>query len=96
VGSILDEIAARKAEIVDKTPFDDFNDNLLIKVIDERLNALYELIQINPEITQQYVEKAVEPINDSLEELHFKIDQLLPKAKKERKKRTITERSRRY
>jgi hypothetical protein len=30
------------------------------------------------------MEEAVEPINDTLEELHFKIDQLLPKAKKER------------
>lgn len=42
------------------------------------------MIQQNPEITKEYVEKAVEPINDSLEELHFKIDQLLPKDRKQR------------
>ena len=45
MGSILDEIAARKTEIVDQTPFGNFNDNLLIKVIDKRLNALYKLIR---------------------------------------------------
>lgn len=58
--------------------------NLLIKVIDERLSGLYGLIKTNPEITQEYVEKDVEPINHSLDELHFKIDQLLPKDKKQR------------
>jgi len=51
--SILDEIAARKAEIVDKTPFDDFDNELLTKVIDERLTALYDLIKSNPEITNK-------------------------------------------
>lgn len=83
VGS-LDEIAAIKSEIVDRTPFDSYDNNLLIKVIDERLSGLYGLIKTNPEITQEYVEKAVEPINHSLDELHFKIDQLLPKDKKQR------------
>ncbi|MFT6689446.1 MAG: integrase/recombinase XerD [Saprospiraceae bacterium] len=83
VGS-LDEIAAIKSEIVDRTPFDSYDNNLLIKAIDERLSGLYELIKTNPEITQEYVEKAVEPINHSLDELHFKIDQLLPKDKKQR------------
>lgn len=84
VGSILDEIAARKAEIVNETPFDNFDDNLMIKVIGEPIKALYDLIQQNPEVIREYVEKAVEPINDSLEELHFKIDQLLPKDRKQR------------
>ena len=81
---LLDEIAARKSEIVDQTPFDDYGSNLLAEVIDERLRDLYELIRVNPGITQEYVEKAVGPINDSLDELHFKIDQLLPKDKKQR------------
>ncbi|MFT5791788.1 MAG: hypothetical protein ACI9LI_001127, partial [Saprospiraceae bacterium] len=41
VGS-LDEIAAIKSEIVDRTPFDSYDNNLLIKAIDERLSGLYE------------------------------------------------------
>lgn len=84
VVGLLDDIASIKSEIVDRTPFDSYDDNFSIKVIDERLIGLYELIQANPEITQEYVEKAVEPINDSLDKLHLKIDQLLPKDKKER------------
>lgn len=34
--SILDEIVAKHAEVVDKTPFD-YENNLALKVIDERL-----------------------------------------------------------
>ena len=56
----------------------------MIKVIGEPIKALYDLIQQNPEVTREYVEKAIEPINDSLEELDFKIDQLLPKDRKQR------------
>ena len=82
VVGLFDEIEAIKSEIVYITPFDSYDNNLVTKVIDERLRGLYELIRTNPEITQEYVEKAVGPINDSLDELHFKIDQLLPKDKK--------------
>ena len=41
VGTILNEIAARKATIVHKTLFDVLvlSNNLFIKIIDERLNA---------------------------------------------------------
>jgi hypothetical protein len=56
VVSILDEIAAKRAEVVDKTPFDFYEDNLALKVIDERLKDVYSLIQSNPDITRQYVE----------------------------------------
>ena len=77
--TLLDKIVARKSEIVERTPFDDYDSNLIAEVIDVRLRGLYELIRVNPEITQEYVEKAVGPINRSLDELHFKIDRLLPK-----------------
>ena len=55
VTSILDEIAAKRSEIVDKTPFDTYDDSLALKVIDDRLNAIYGLIQSNPEVTREYV-----------------------------------------
>ena len=40
VTSILQEIAARKAELVDKTPFN-YEDNLALKVIENRLQNIY-------------------------------------------------------
>ena len=50
---ILNEIAAKQSKIVDKTPFDTYKDNLALKVIDERLNAIYDLINSSPEVTDQ-------------------------------------------
>lgn len=47
VVSILEELAAKRVEIVDKTPFDNFDDNLALKLIDQRLIELYELISSN-------------------------------------------------
>lgn len=84
VTSILDEIATKRSEIVDKTPFDTYDDNLVLKVIDDRLNAIYGLIQSNPEVTREYVEEAILPIQDMLESMDEKINLLLPKKKKER------------
>jgi len=84
VVSILNEIALKKAELVAKTPFDDFEDNIVLKVIDQRLSDIYSLIANNHTITKEYVEEAIQPIEESLEELHYKIDKLLPKNKKER------------
>lgn len=81
---ILDEIATKKAEVVDNTPFDSLEDNLALKIIEHHLTRLYALIEQNPLLTKQYVEEAVEPINDSLEELHSKVDPLLPKKRKEK------------
>ena len=49
--SILEEIAQKQAEVVEKTPFDAFEDELVLKVIDERLKSIYELIYQNPQIT---------------------------------------------
>lgn len=82
--SILDEIAAKQAEVVDKTPFDLYEDNLALKVIDDRLKSIYRLIQTNPEVTRQYVEEAILPIQDMLESMDEKINLLLPKWKKDR------------
>jgi len=82
VVSILDEIAAKRAEVVNKTPFDLYEDNLALKVIDERLKDMYSLIQSNPEVTRQYVEEAILPIQDMLEIMDDKLNVLLPKRKK--------------
>ena len=84
VTSILDEIAAKRSEIVDKTPFDTYDDNLALQVIDDRLNAIYSLIRSNPELTREYVEEAILPIQDMLESLDEKVNLLLPQKKKER------------
>jgi integrase/transposase InsO family protein len=79
--SILEELASKKAEIVDRTPFDDFEDNLALQLIDQRLSELYALIQTSPEVTRKYVEEAIEPVTESLEKIDKKIDILLPKRK---------------
>lgn len=72
---LLAELAARKAELVDKTPFDNFESDIALQVIDNRLNEIYALLQNNPQVTRQYVEEAIEPIEDSLNQLHDKVDQ---------------------
>lgn len=38
---MLEEISSKKAEIVDQTPFDLFEDNLNLQVIEERLQSIY-------------------------------------------------------
>lgn len=81
--SILEEIA-RRAEIVDKTPFDSYEDNLAIKIINDQLKAIYGLIQSNPDITREYVEESLLPIQDSLDNIEEKVNLLLPKRKKQR------------
>jgi putative transposase len=79
---ILQELAARKSEIVDTTPFDDYESNLALKLIDQRLTELYSLIIKSPEISLQYVEEAIEPVTNSLDHLHKKVDILLPNKKR--------------
>lgn len=51
-------------------------------MIDNRLSEIYAIIQNNPQVTRQYVEEAIESIEDSLSQLHNKVDQLLSKSKK--------------
>ena len=81
---ILADIAARKAELVDKTPFDNYENDIVLQVIDNRLNEIYEIISNNPQITRRYVEEIIEPVEESLDQLHTKVDQLLSKNKKHR------------
>ena len=62
--SILDELATKQTEIVDRTPFDDYENNIAMKLIDQRITELYQLVLQNPEITKEYVENAVEPLRE--------------------------------
>jgi transposase InsO family protein len=66
VTSVLEELAAKRAEIVDETPFDNFDDNLALKLIDQRLTELYELLYSNPLVIKQYVEDALQPLDESV------------------------------
>ena len=95
VVGILEQIAARKAEIVDSTPFDNFEDNFALELIDKRLMELYEIIQNNPLIVKAFVENAIEPVGEDvlelrdelreeMQNLNYKIDMLLPKERKNR------------
>ena len=89
---ILNEIAVKKSKIVEKTPFDTddknsnftYEDKLVIKIIDERLQDLYALIQSNPQTTRKYVEETVLPLQDIIETIDAKINILLPKRRKDR------------
>ena len=45
---------------------------------------MYGLIQSNPEVTRQYVEEAILPIQDMLESMDEKLNVLLSKPKKDR------------
>lgn len=53
-------------------------------MIDGRLKDIYSAIQRNPDITHQFVEEAVLPIQDMLESMDEKINILLPKKRKQR------------
>lgn len=55
-----------------------------MEIIERHLTQLYNLIEHNPLIIKHYVEEAVEPINNSLAELHLKVNQLLLKKRKEK------------
>ena len=65
----LAEIAAMKAEVIDKTPFDDQENNLQLAAITHRLDELYELIAANPNIIKKYVQEALEPLQETILEL---------------------------
>ena len=83
--NILDEIAAKQAELVEKTPFDSLDDEIVLKVIDTHLKEIYNIIPNNSDITGEYVEETIEPIQEMLEFMDEKINILLPKRKKEHK-----------
>jgi len=93
VVNLFEDIVSKKAEIVDMTPFDNFADNITLKLIDKNLTELYDLVSSNPYIIG--VEGIIEPVNNNVDELrdqiseemealNKKIDMLLPKDKKER------------
>ena len=70
--SMLEELAAKQAEVVQKPPFDDFENNLALKLIDQRLTELYGLVLSNPEQVKDYVEEAIEPVMDRIQEINDK------------------------
>lgn len=49
------------------------------------MNEIHKLIQSNPELTREYVEDALLPIQDQLDSMGEKLNILLPKRRKERK-----------
>ena len=93
--NLLQGIAARKAELVNETPFDKFDDNLALELIDKHMNELYVLIQTNQLDIRKSLDEAIQPVNDNVEDFHEqfleemeglnrKVDMLLPTPKKER------------
>lgn len=84
VMGFLQKLGVQKAELVDKTPFDSFENQLAYGIIDKKLAEIYDRIQNNPNITKEYVSQALEPVQDSLEELHKKVNILLTKNKVDR------------
>lgn len=77
---MLREISSKKAEIVDQIPFDLFEDNLALQVIEERLQSLQSLIESNPDLTRS-MQKKNSPVQDQLDNIEQKINQLLPEKK---------------
>lgn len=84
---LLEEIDSKKAEIVERTPFDTLD--IVRQVLEERLDGLYDLIERNPELNKEYVKEALnkglESVEDTLDEINSKINTLLPKSKKSAK-----------
>lgn len=86
VRGVLEEIRSKKAEIVDQTPFDTFEDGIIRQLLEEKLDGLYNLIERNPTLTQEYVketlQKSLKSVEDTLDEINSKVDTLLPKSAK--------------
>ena len=72
---VVDFIQQMAAEVVSETPFDDYETNLKHKLNEKRFQELVALIQRNPEITKEYVESAVQPIRDDIEEIREEVNQ---------------------
>ena len=73
------------AELVYKTLFNNFESDIALQVVDNGLNEIYAIIENNPQVTRQYVEETIEPIENLLIQLHNKVDQLRLKGKKDKK-----------
>ena len=92
---VISLLESKKSEIVARTPFDNFEDNIALQLIDQRIAELYELISGNHLIIRKTLDELIEPVNgnvnelreqisEEMEALNKKINMLLPKAKKER------------
>ena len=81
---LFEEIAYKKAEIVDRTPFDTLEENTAVQLLEERLDSLSWLIENNPNLTKEYVKEVLESVEGTLSEINSKVDRLLPKPKKKR------------
>lgn len=64
--SILDGLAAKQAKVVKSNPFNNYESNLTLKIIDQRRQDLYQIVAQNPKITIKYVENAIEPVRDDI------------------------------
>ena len=47
---------------------------MILQVLDKQISELYALIKNNPTLTKQYIEEAIEPIEDTLEEIQEDVD----------------------
>ena len=45
---LLAELSVRKTKLVDKTPFNNFENDIVLQVIDNRLNEIYAIVQNDP------------------------------------------------
>lgn len=61
---ILEQIAAWKSELVEKTPYDLYENKIAIEMITKGLQSIYNLIESNPELTREYLEEAILPMQD--------------------------------
>lgn len=87
----LAEVAAIRAELVNRTPFDTEDQNVFMNVVLSEVEKLNLALENNPRIIKKYVENALEPITDEIGEVRDgievvdkKIDKLLPKQKRDR------------
>lgn len=87
----LAEVAAVRAELVNRTPFDTEDQNLFMNAVLFEVEKLSIAVENNPQIIKQHVENAVEPLKEDIGEVKdgisvvdSKIDKLLPKPKKGR------------
>lgn len=86
---VLADVAAVRAELVNRTPFDTKDQNLFMNAVLSEVEKLSIAVENNPQIIKQHVENAVEPLKEDIGEVKdgisvvdSKVDKLLPKPKK--------------
>lgn len=84
VSSFLEEMAAVRAELVDKTPFDDPKIKKAFDLVSMQLDRLTAILQDNPREVKAIVKEILEPTEDKIEEISKDVKTLLPKSKKTR------------